>query len=58
MRDVGILYVSLIGGIEEDERIVLQGVVHPLAQFLLRDDRSRRVVRKAEVDDIHWAAFG
>ena len=50
--------VGLIGGIEEDERVVLQRVVHPAAQFLLGDDGARGVIRKAEVDDIHGTALG
>ena len=58
MRDVGVLDVGLVSGIKQDQRIVLQRVVHPLAQFLLGDDRTRRIVGEAEVDDIHGTPFG
>ena len=58
VRDVRVLNVSLVGGIEEDEGIVLQGVVHPLAQFLAGDDGARRVVGIAEVDDVDGASLG
>ena len=52
-----VLDVGLIGGIVEDEGIVLQCVVHPLAQLLLGDNRTRGVVRIAEVDDIDGTTF-
>ena len=58
MGDLRILDVGLIGGIVEDQGIVLQGVVHPLAQFLLANDRSRGVVGIAEIDDIDRTTFG
>jgi len=50
--------VGLIGGIIEDEGVVLQGVVHPLAQLLLSDDGARGVVGVAQVDDVDGTAFG
>ena len=49
--------ISLISCIEEDEGIVLQSVVHPLAQLLLGDDGACRVVRETEVDDVDRTAL-
>ena len=57
VRDVVILNVGLISGIVEDERVVVQGVIHPLAQFLFRDHRTCRVVGVAEIDDIHTTVW-
>ncbi len=58
VRYLRVLNVGLIGGIIEDEGIVLQRVVHPLAQLLLADDRTRGVVGIAEIDDIDGTALG
>ena len=55
MRDVGVLYVSLIGSIKEYERVILQGVVYPLAHLVLSNHRARRVVGIAQVDDLNRA---
>ena len=53
VRYVGVLYVSLVGRVEENERIVAQGVVHPLAQLVFRQHGARGVVGVTEVDDVH-----
>ena len=53
MRNLFILNIGLISSIVENERVVLQGVVHPLAQLFLGNHRSRGVVGVAEVDHIH-----
>ena len=53
MRYFGIPNICLVSGIEEDERIVLQSIVHPLAKLLLGEHRTRWIVRIANVDDIH-----
>ena len=58
MRDVRVLDVGFVGGVEEDESIVLQRVVHPLSQFLLGDDGTRGVVGIAEVDDFDGTSLG
>ena len=66
VRNFFVLDVSLIGGIVEDEGVVLQGIVHPLAQLLFSNNRTCRVVRIAQVDDVdatignlrHKAVFG
>ena len=52
MRDVGVLDVGLVGGVVEDDGIVVDGVVDPLAQFLLGEHHSRGVVGVAEVDHV------
>ena len=57
VRNLGVLDISLIGGIVEDKCIVLQGIVDPLAQFLLGDDRTCGVIGVAQVDDIHRPAL-
>ena len=56
--DVWVLDVGLIGGVVEDEGVVLQGVVDPLAQLLLGDDGAGGIVGIAEVDDVDGAALG
>ncbi len=48
-----ILDVCLVGSVVEDDALVLDSVVHPLAKLLLGDDRTRWVVRVAEVNHIH-----
>ena len=53
MRNLFILDVGLISSIVENERVVLQGVVHPLAQLFLGNHRSRGVVGVAKIDHIH-----
>ena len=53
MRYVRVLYVGFVGSVVEDERVVPQRVVYPLAQFFLADCRARGVVRVAQVDDVY-----
>ena len=48
--------IGLIGGIIENECIILQGVVHPFAQFRFGNDGSCGIVRIAQIDDIHWTS--
>ena len=58
MGNLRIADVSLIGGIVEDQGVVLQSVVHPLAQFLFGDNRTRGVVGVTQVDHVHMAVLG
>ena len=42
----------LVSGIEENDRIILLGVLHPSLELLASRDSTGGVVRKAEVDDV------
>ena len=53
MRNVLILDICLVCSIVEDECIVLDGIVDPLAQLVAGNHRSRGVVGIAEIDDIN-----
>ena len=47
--DVGVLYVCFVGCVVEYQRVVLEGVVHPFAQFFLGYHRAGGVVGIAQV---------
>ncbi len=53
MRDLRVADEGLVGGVEEDQRLVPVRVGHPFRQLAPRGGRARGVVRKAEVDDVH-----
>ena len=48
--------VGFVGGVEEDDRLVLQRVIHPGLKLCARRGRSSRVVRRAEVNDVRLHA--
>ena len=52
MGNPGCPYECLVGGVEEDERLVSVRPVDPLLKLFLRGDRASRVVRIAEVYDV------
>ena len=58
MGDIRILYIGLIRSVVEDERIILQGEVHPLTQLLFANDSTRGIVRIAQIDDVHVFPLG
>ena len=58
MGDIRILYICLIRSVVEDERIILQGEVHPLTQLLFANDSTRGIVRIAQIDDVHVLPLG
>lgn len=47
VRDVG-----LVGGIEEDDGLVREGVGHPRLELRARGDGTRGVVRRAKINDV------
>ena len=53
MGKTRVLDEGLVGGVEQDQRAVGAGVVHPGFQLLLRCDGSCGVVGKAQVDEVH-----
>ena len=53
MRNLRILDVSLVSCVEEDERIVLQCVLHPFLQCLLCGNGASRIIWKTEVYHVH-----
>ena len=48
-----VLYICLVCRMEEDERIILQSIVHPLAEFVFRKRHTRRIVRIAEINHVY-----
>ena len=52
VRDLGVGDKGLVGGVEEDHRVVGIGVVDPLLELGLGGDGAGRVVGEAEVDDV------
>ena len=52
VRDLRILDERLVGGIKEDDRIGFVRVIHPCPQMCAREDCTRRIVRRADVDDV------
>ena len=53
MGNVFFLYKCLISGIEQNQSVVGECVVHPFFQLRLGQRCSRRIVRVAEVDDVN-----
>ena len=53
MRDRRVADVGLVGRIEEDDRLVRARVFHPRLELRARGHGAGRVVRKAEVNDVH-----
>ncbi len=53
MGYIFVLYVSLVGSVVEDDAVVVQSIVHPLAQLSLWDDHAGWVVGIAEVYHIY-----
>src|SRR5438067_5909137 len=51
-RDRGIADVSLVGGVEENDRFMLARVIYPARELRARRHRARRIVRKTKVDDV------
>ncbi len=52
VRHVRLHDEALVGRVEHDDRPVLVGVVHPTRELLGRQHGARRVVGRAQVDDI------
>ena len=52
MRDAGRLDVCLVSGIEKDERMVLQRIVHPPLQARLAESHACGIVGRAEINHI------
>ena len=52
MGNIVIVDVSLVGGIEDDERIVSQRIVDPLLQLVARERGACRVIGIAQVDQV------
>ena len=57
MRNFWVGDICLVGCIIEDDALVLDSIVYPFSEFLLRDDRTRRVVWIAEVNHIHTVVW-
>ena len=53
MGQSGILDEGLIGRIKENQRAVAAGIVDPGLELFTAGDRTRRVVREAEINQIH-----
>lgn len=60
MRNPRIGDVSLVGGIEQNQRVVLARIVDPATQLLASRDRTGRVIRKTKVNkiDMFFWRFG
>ena len=53
MRHVIFLNESLVSCIKENERVVSQGVIHPLLKLFFGERSPRRIVGITEIDDIN-----
>ncbi len=52
VRHPGLLYISLICRIKEYHRFVAKRIFDPFDQFVLLEDRPRRIVGKAQINQI------
>ena len=54
MRDLGVADVGFVGGVEEDDRVIREGVFDPSRELGARGRGTCGVVRIAEVNEIHF----
>ena len=54
VRNIGVGDERLVGGVEEDHRVVGVGVIDPLLQLCLAGHGAGRVVGETEIDDVHF----